>query len=170
MLTTNAKKSLYLARAGIVSALYVLITFVFYPISYGPIQVRISEALTILPLFFTDSVVGLTIGCFIGNILGGYGVLDVVFGTLATLISAIFTRLIAKRIKNVHLKFIIGGIFPVIINAIIVPFAILAVTEIKSLYFITALQIFLGQLISVYIVGGIYYYAMVKLLLKYSAK
>jgi uncharacterized membrane protein len=79
-----AKKS---AKAGIIAALYVMLTTLLYPISYGGFQVRVAEALSILPLFYGEAVFGLTVGCLISNMIGTNGLLDVVFGTLATFIA-----------------------------------------------------------------------------------
>ena len=81
----NIKKSaLFLARGGIIAALYVVLTFVFAPISFGPIQVRIAEALTILPMFTPAAVPGLFVGCLVGNILGGAILPDIIFGSLGS--------------------------------------------------------------------------------------
>ncbi|MBR6737234.1 MAG: QueT transporter family protein [Clostridia bacterium] len=149
------------ANAGIISAIYIALSLIFYPISYGGVQVRISEALSLLPLFFPESVLGLTVGCLISNLFGN-GLLDVVFGTLATLLSATLTYFIGTKIKSEPLKITVGGIFPVVINAVIVPFTFLAVTELKSLYLINAVQVFLGQAISVYALGIPIYLAIKK--------
>ena len=149
-----------LALTGIIGALYFIITICFYPLSFGPIQVRFSEALTLLPLFFPEAVAGLTVGCFLSNLLGGNGALDIVFGTLATFLSALLTRLLATRIKNAFLKIIVGGAFPIILNAVIVPFTFLAVYELKELYFLSAFQVFLGQTISIYIIGALFILAI----------
>lgn len=148
-----------LARAGIIAGIYVALSLALHPISYGAVQVRISEGLTLLPLLFPEAVWGVTVGCLIANFFGN-GLLDIVFGTLATLIASLLTHIIGKKIKNLAVKIIVGGIFPVIINAIIVPFTFLAVTELTSLYLINAVQIFIGQALSVYLVGTPLYFAV----------
>ena len=79
-----------LARAGMIAALYVVLTMVFQAISFGPVQFRISEALMLLPALTVDAVPGLFIGCLLANLLGHGLWYDVVFGSLATLIAAIF--------------------------------------------------------------------------------
>lgn len=150
------------ATAGIIASVYVALTLALYPISFGAFQLRISESLTLLPLIFPESVIGLTIGCFISNFFGN-GVLDIVFGTLATFLSAIFTRLATKKIKSDILKILVGGIFPVFINALIIPITILSITAQPITYFITAFQIFVGQLLSVYLVGTPLYYILRKI-------
>ena len=162
MLNQKGNKTTYsLALTGIIGSLYVILTLVFYPISFGPIQVRISELMAILPLFCGEAIVGLTIGCLISNLLGN-GILDIIFGTLATLISALCTYFIGKKVKKNIPKFILGGFFPVILNAIIVPFTFLAITELKELYFISAIQVFIGQALSVYGLGGVVYFVFGK--------
>ena len=97
-----------IARGGIIAALYVVLTYIFAPISFGPIQVRIAEMLTILPLFTPAAVPGLFIGCFLGNILGGAIVIDVVCGSIATLIGAVGLYFIACISK---LSAILSGLF-----------------------------------------------------------
>ena len=154
----NAKT---LTRSGIIAAVYVALTLALYPISFGAVQVRISEGLTLLPLVFPESVLGLTVGCLIANLFGN-GVLDIVFGTLATFSSAVLTRVVAKNIKKDCLKILVGGIFPVVINALVIPFTFLAITESTTVYFITAGQIFIGQALAVYLVGTPLYFAIKK--------
>ena len=161
MLKLN-KNSKSLAKAGIISAIYIALTLVLYPISFGAFQVRVAESLTLLPLIFPESIIGLTIGCFISNFFGN-GVLDIVFGTLATFLSAILTYACTKKIKNDWAKIAIGGIFPVLINAIIIPFTFLALTEQPIVYLVNSLQIFVGQFISVYFVGTPLYFICKKI-------
>ena len=86
---TNTK---FLASAGIIAAVYIALTFVFAPISFGEVQLRVAEALTILPVFTPAAVPGLFVGCLLGNLLGGAVLPDVIFGSLATLVGAYFTR------------------------------------------------------------------------------
>jgi uncharacterized membrane protein len=156
--TFNAKA---LTRGGIIGAVYVVLTMALFPLSFGAVQVRISEGLTLLPLIFPESVLGLTVGCLISNLFGN-GVIDVVFGTLATFLSAILTRLVAKNIKKDFLKFLVGGIFPVVINAVVIPFTFLAITESFSVYLISAVQIFIGQALAVYLFGVPMFYVIKK--------
>ncbi|MBQ9781823.1 MAG: QueT transporter family protein [Clostridia bacterium] len=151
-----------LATCGIISAIYVALTLVLMPLSFGAIQVRISEALTILPLIFPEAIVGLTVGCLISNLFG-FGVFDVIFGTIATFLSALLTYYAGKKIKNNVLKFIVGGFFPVIINAIIIPFIFIITGSTDQVYIINFLTIFAGQFLSVYVVGVNVYLAIKKI-------
>ncbi|MCR4817948.1 MAG: QueT transporter family protein [Fretibacterium sp.] len=81
-----------LASGAMIAALYAVLTFAMAPISYGPVQFRISEALTLLPWYLPEAVPGLFIGCVVANFFGGYGMVDMFFGSLATLIGALLTR------------------------------------------------------------------------------
>ncbi|MBO4235181.1 MAG: QueT transporter family protein [Firmicutes bacterium] len=89
--TWRSDKALYITQAGIIAAIYVVLTVVFAPFAFKEVQVRSAEALTILPFFFPAAVPGVFIGCIIGNILGGAVLPDIVFGSLATLIGALGT-------------------------------------------------------------------------------
>ncbi|GAB6137864.1 QueT transporter family protein [Halanaerobaculum tunisiense] len=133
-----------LTKMGIIAALYVVITVVFSPISYGPIQVRISEGLTILPFFLGSwAAVALWIGCMIANFIGGLGMIDIVFGSLLTLIAGLLTA----RSKNIWL----AGIPPVIINAFGVALILYYTLEVP--YWMTTLYVGAGEAISVYLIG-----------------
>ncbi len=101
----------YLTRGACIAALYAAVTLLLQPISFGPVQFRISEALTLLPFIMPEAVWGLTLGCFIANIFGG-SVIDVIFGTLATLAAAIVVR----KMKNIWLL----PLAPVIINSVVI--------------------------------------------------
>ena len=150
-----------LTKMAVIAALYAVTTMCLPFLSYGSVQLRISEALTILPLFFPEAIVGLTVGCLIANFLGN-GLLDVVFGTLATFLASVLTYYIGKWVKRKGLKLILGGLPPVVFNAIIVPFTFLAITEIKELYFINVLTVAAGQFLAVYVLGSLLYFALQK--------
>lgn len=151
-----------LARAAVVAALYVVLTVAFQPLSYGAVQIRFSEALTILPLFMPEAIVGLTVGCLISNIFS-FAPIDMLIGTLATLVAAILTRLVAGKLKNPWLKFLTGGAFPVALNAVTVPITILIATSSKEYFFFNMFTVFLGELAAVYVLGGILFFAMIKI-------
>ena len=87
----------YLTTAVMIAAMYVVLCLILRPFSYGEVQVRVAEALTILPYFTSAAIPGLFIGCIIANLLGGSIILDVVFGSLATPLAAIFTYLLRKQ-------------------------------------------------------------------------
>ncbi|MDI9470468.1 MAG: QueT transporter family protein [Bacillota bacterium] len=87
-----------LARAGIIAALYVVLTLAFLPVSFGIVQFRISEALMMLTALVPGAVPGVTIGCFLANILGQQGIVDIIGGTLATAIAALATARLSNHI------------------------------------------------------------------------
>lgn len=102
-----------LARAGVIGAIYVALTLLFQPISFGAIQFRVAEALTLLPILTVDAVPGLFVGCLIANALGGGVWFDVVLGSVATLLAALCTR----KFRN---KPALAAIFPTVFNGLIV--------------------------------------------------
>jgi len=87
-----------LARSALIAAAYALLVVFFAPLSYGPVQVRIAEALTLLPWLWVEAVPGLFLGCLIANLFGGFGLVDVIFGSSATLIAAVMTRLMPNKV------------------------------------------------------------------------
>lgn len=135
----------YIARAGIIAALYVILVYFFRPISFGPGQIRVAEALAILPFFEAAAVPGLFVGCFLANFLGGMGVYDIVGGSTITLVAAYLTF----RASRVH----IGMLPPVILNA----FGVSAyLTYISSVpYWVLVGQIMFGQIVAVGGLGGL---------------
>lgn len=102
-----------LTRAALIAALYAALTLLLAPISYGEIQIRFSEALTLLPVLLPEAVPALTVGCLLSNVLGGCTILDIVFGTLATLLAACCTRLLRSRMW-------LAAAMPVLFNGVIV--------------------------------------------------
>lgn len=146
----------YLAQAGMIAAIYAALTYLamVFNLAYGSIQFRLSEALTILPVFTPAAVPGLAIGCFIGNLASPYP-LDLIFGTAASLIAAILTRAVRKvRVKNIP---VLAPLPPVLVNAVIVGLQITLFTpgEAASLigFLIAAAQVGLGQLAVCYLLG-----------------
>ena len=114
------KKStvLRITTAAIVAAAYAALTIALAPISYGAIQFRVSEALTVLPFFMPCTVWGLWIGCILANLYTGT-IADIVFGSLATLLAALCTAWFGKRGNTVKNR-ILGCLMPVVFNAVIV--------------------------------------------------
>ena len=102
-----------LTHAAMIAAVYVLLTVIFRPISFGAVQFRISEALTLLPVLMPDAVPGLFIGCLLSNLLGGGVWLDVLLGSIATLLAAVCTRRFRARP-------LLAAAMPVLFNGLIV--------------------------------------------------
>jgi uncharacterized membrane protein len=111
-------KVLFMTQAAMIAAIYVVLCLVFAPISYGEVQVRIAEALAVLPVFTPAAIPGLFIGCAVSNVMAGCITLDVVFGSLATLIGAAGTWMLRK--KNRYL----ASVPPIVANILIVPFVL----------------------------------------------
>lgn len=111
----SLKTTRFLTQAAIIAALYAALTLILQPISgfQGNFQLRVSEALTLLPVFTPAAVPGLFVGCLIANLLGGATVLDVIFGSLATLLAALLTR----RLRHNRL---LAALPPVLANMVIV--------------------------------------------------
>src|SRR5690606_17952049 len=80
-----------LTRSALIAALYVLLVFVFQVSSFGPIQIRVAEALTVLPILFPEAVLGIFVGVLLSNILGGMGMWDILGGSLISLVAAMIT-------------------------------------------------------------------------------
>ena len=111
-----------LCRAGIIAALYVALTYAFAPVAFnGILQIRPAEALTILPLFYAEAVPALWIGCMLSNLASPFIVYDVPIGGAATLIASTLTFIVGMLIKNHVLRLALGGIFPVLVNAFLIP-------------------------------------------------
>ena len=149
-------KVLRITQGAIIAALYVVLTMVFAPISFGPVQVRIAEALCVLPMFTPAAIPGLFIGCVIANLIGGGIMLDVIFGSLATLIGAVLGY---KKKKNRWLV----PLPAVIANALIVPFVLkygygVVDVAIPVLMF----QILLGEIAGCYVLGELLCTALLK--------
>lgn len=102
----------FIARSALVAALYALLVLAFAPLSFGPVQFRVAEALTLLPWLFPEAIPGLFVGCLVSNFFGGLGIVDMVFGSLATLVAAWLTR----RMPNVFW----AAVPPVLVNAVVV--------------------------------------------------
>jgi uncharacterized membrane protein len=148
------ESTLFIAQAAMIAAVYVVLTFVFAPISFGEIQVRISEALTILPVFTPAAVAGLFVGCLLGNMLSGAYLPDVIFGSLATLLGAIGTR--ALRNASPFL----APLPPIIANALIVPFVLRYTYGVALPIPLMMLTVGVGEVISCGGLGLILYFTL----------
>ena len=144
------KKVLRITQAAMIAAIYVVLTVFIsaFNLASGAIQVRISEALTILPVFTPAAIPGLFLGCLISNLVTGCMPLDVVFGSLATLIGACGTYALRKHKWLAPLP-------PIVANTIIVPFVLRYVylAEVTIPFFM--LTVGIGEVISCYLLGSI---------------
>ena len=136
----------FLTRAALIAAVYTALTLMFAPLSFREIQVRISEALTILPYFTPAAIPGLLVGCLISNILGGAILPDIIFGSLATLIGAVGSYLLRKHR-------ILVPISPIAANAVIVPFVLRFGYGVNLPVPLMILTVGLGEIISCGVLG-----------------
>lgn len=151
----NKGKVLFLTQAAMIAAIYVVLVEVFAPISFSAIQCRIAEALTILPYFTPAAIPGVALGCLIANILGGSAMLDIIFGTLATLLGAVGSYAVRSHKWAVPLP-------PIIANTLIVPWVLrFAYAESAPIYFLMA-TVGIGEVIACGIFGMILLFALQK--------
>ncbi|MDY6323971.1 MAG: QueT transporter family protein [Catonella sp.] len=144
------KKVLYIAQAGIIAAIYVVLTALAagFDLASGAIQVRFSEVLTVMPYFTPAGIPGVTLGCLIANIVTGSAMPDVVFGTLATLLGALGTYALRKNRW-------IAPIPPIVANAVIIPFVLRFAYHIEGSLLFFAATVGAGEVITCYIFGQI---------------
>ena len=144
----------FLTQAAMIAAIYVVLTLLFRPISFGEIQVRISEALTILPLFTPAAVPGVFVGCLIANIIGGGILPDIIFGSLATLIGAVLTYRLRERTP------ILAPIPPIAANTVIVPFVLFYAYGVNLPIPFMMLTVGVGEMLSCGVLGLLLYTAL----------
>ena len=148
-----------LAFAAVVGALYAILTMVLAPISYGPLQFRISEALCVLSYFTPAAAWGLFIGCAIANTLSAAGLPDVIFGSLATLIACLGMSAVGKHMKDSLKSRLLACFLPVIVNAVIVSAMLtyayigLSPLEHPGAFAVCAGEVALGELPVMYLFG-----------------
>ena len=145
--------ALYAAQGGVIAALYVVLTLISnaFGLANGAIQVRISEALTILPAFTPAAIPGLFVGCILSNTLTGAILPDIIFGSIATLTAAFATR--ALRNKS---RFLLP-VPPILANTIVVPLVLKYAYHIDGALIYMMLTVFIGEFISCGILGMLIY-------------
>lgn len=140
---------------AVIAAIYVALTLMFQPISFGPIQFRISEALCILPYFTPASIPGLFLGCFLANFLAGSAVLDIVFGSIATLIGAVGSYLLRKNRYLVSLP-------PILSNTIIVPWVLRYAYGAEDMIWFMMITVGIGEILAIGVLGQLLLSALEK--------
>ena len=148
MVMKKLKNTRFLLRAGLIAAAYTALCLIFQPISFGfaGVQLRVSEALTLLPLLTSAAVPGLFVGCFLSNLLGGAMMIDVVVGSLTTLAAALCTRALKDRP-------VLAALPPVLFNAVIVGWILCCVYAVGMPLWLCMLSVGLGQLAACYGIG-----------------
>ncbi len=144
----NLKNTYFLAYGAVIAAIYVALTTAFQPISFGAVQFRISEALCILPFFTPAAIPGLFVGCFLSNFLCGAAGLDIVFGSLATLIGAVGSYYLRKSRILVCLP-------PILANTIIVPWVLRFAYGSEDMIPFMMLTVGIGEILAIGVLGSI---------------
>ena len=166
----SMKKSLFtprlLAQSGVIAAVYVALTLA-NPWSYPIIQARVSEVMAVLPLFTPAAVPGLIVGVFVANIASPFGLVDMIFGTVATAIAASMTYQIGKDLAATRVKelptFLIAMIPPVVVNVLIVGSFLYLLSDGTIPFHLTMMSVGIGQIIACYGLGAILYVALRKI-------
>lgn len=149
------KSLLFVTRAALIGALYFALTVAIPALSFGPIQFRLSEVLVLTAVIFPEAIPGLTIGCVLSNFFfSPYGIYDMVFGGIATLLGAVGTYLLRKNIP-------LAALPPIIFNALLVPL-IWVVDGSDTVYIISALEILASEVLTVGVIGIPLTYALKK--------
>ena len=149
-------KTRNLVFSALIAAIYVVLTLLLRPISYGPIQFRVSEALCVLPYFTPAAIPGVFIGCLISNLLGGAVVMDIVFGSLATLIGAIGSWLLRRNRWLVSLP-------PILSNTLIIPWVLKFAYGSEDLVWYMMITIGIGEILAIGVLGQL----LISVLAKY---
>lgn len=151
------KKTLFITHAALIAALYVVLTYIanFFGLANGVIQIRISEALTILPFFTPAAVPGLFVGCILSNLLTGCAPWDVVLGSLATLLGAIGTYILRKHKWLAPLP-------PVLANTFIIPFVLAYVYGLENGIGYFMVTVGVGEILSCYVLGMLLLFSLMK--------
>ncbi len=150
------KKLVFICQAAVIAALYVVLTYVFSAFASGVIQVRVSEALTILPAFTPAAIPGLVIGCLLSNTLTGCVLLDIIFGSVATLIGALGSYALRRHTWLVPIP-------PIVSNMIIVPFVLRYAYGATDAFPFMIATVGAGEIISCYLLGMLLYGALKKM-------
>lgn len=151
----KSKKLVFICQAAVIAALYVVLTYVFSAFASGVIQVRVSEALTILPAFTPAAIPGLVIGCLLSNTLTECVLLDIIFGSVATLIGALGSYALRRHTWLVPIP-------PIVSNMIIVPFVLRYAYGATDAFPFMIATVGAGEIISCYLLGMILYGALKK--------
>ena len=138
-----------ITQGAAIAALYVALTMIVAPIAFGPVQFRISEALCVLPYFLPSAVPGVTIGCFLANLLCGAAPLDVVFGSLATLIGAVGSYYLGKKSKW------LVCVPPILANTIIIPWVLRYAYDSTDLIPYAMVTVGIGEILAIGVLGNI---------------
>jgi uncharacterized membrane protein len=145
----SSGKTYFLVFSAAIAAIYTVLTLIFAPISFGPIQFRISEILCILPFFTPAAIPGLFIGCLLSNFLCGAAALDVIFGSLATLIGAVGSYMLRKHQWMVCIP-------PIIANTIMIPWVLRFAYGSQDFIWYAMFTVGVGEILAIGFLGNIF--------------
>lgn len=148
MKNNHAGAVYYLAYAAAIAAIYVVLTVIFAPICFGPVQFRVSEALCVLPFFTPAAVPGVAVGCFLSNLLCGAAPLDVVFGSLATLIGAVGSYVLRRQ------KWLVC-VPPIVSNIVIIPWVLRYAYGSADLIPFAMVTVGIGEILAIGVLGNL---------------
>lgn len=132
-----------IARGAIISALYIVVTFFLQSVSFGPVQFRAAEALTVLPIIYPEAIPALFIGVLVSNIIGGLGLVDIIGGSLVTLIAAYFTYYFRDSI--------LAYLSPIVFNGFLISIYLHIFFELP--YWLNVITISLSEAVVVFLLG-----------------
>jgi len=153
MRMSNNKNAYFVAYGAVIAAIYLALTAAFQPISFGPVQFRISEALCILPYFTPAAIPGVFAGCFLSNLICGAAGLDIVFGSLATLLGAAGSCALRKRRGLVCVP-------PILSNTLIIPWVLRYAYGSEDLILFAMLTVGIGEVLAIGVLGNILLHAL----------
>ncbi len=133
----------YLTRGALIAGLYVIITYILSPVSFGPLQFRAAEALTVLPILFPEAIPALFLGVLLSNIIGGLGMIDIIGGSLVTLLAAYGTY----YFRGTFLAYL----SPIVLNGFLISIYLHLLFEIP--YWVTVVQISISEAVVVLLLG-----------------
>ncbi len=155
-----SKTTKKIVRAGLIAGIYIVLSLITFPVASGAIQFRIAEALCVLPLLFVEAIPALFVGCMLSNLITGCMILDVFLGSTITLVASLCTFFVGKVLKKNWLMIVFGGIFPVLLNAFLLPIIwILAYGVIEYVYYLQVVFLLISQSISIYALGTPLFFA-----------
>lgn len=144
----KGKPVYFMVQAAMIAAIYIVLTLMLMPVSYGPVQFRISEALCILPYFTPAAIPGVFVGCLLSNALGGSVILDVIFGSLATLTGAVGSYLLRKKRWAVCIP-------PIAANTLVIPWVLRYAYGFEQIIPYMMLTVGIGEVLAVGVLGNL---------------
>ncbi len=153
----TSKKGILVARAGLVAALYTVLAYISSPLTFSGFQFRLSEALTVLPVFFPEAIAGLFVGCIVSNLVTGAVFFDILFGSVATLLGALGAYWLRKLPSPLLW---LTAVPAIISNSLIIPPILVMFYGSTDAYWFLTLTVFVGEAVTAGGVGTILLYQL----------